>query len=290
MDAFKKIRGPIAYQGSKFKLVDQIKSVLGDYTTLHDVFGGSGVVALNTLGLDKKVHYNEYDENVYAILKYIQDAESPQQIIKFLNSEIRKNKLGREAHNEDAYYRYRERCNKGMTPERLWVLSKHSFSSLIRFNDDGDFNLPFGFRTSNPSSSRDQHIVELWNRLQRIKLHNMSYLQYVKKAHVKVDKGHVFYFDPPYTASGDNVYVGSWTAEDDQKLFAMLDYLNSRKIRWILSNCTKHRSHTNKPLVKWMKQYKVVYPEFDTKGEAYTLNRAADNKDNNTVEVLVKNF
>lgn len=290
MDVFKIIRGPIAYQGSKFKLIDQIKGELGDYKVFHDVFGGSGVVALNAVSIGKKVHYNEYDSNVYGIMQYIKDTTDPKTLIKTLDSEIRKNKLGREAHNEDAYYRYRQRCNKGMTPERLWVLSKHSFSSLIRFNDDGDFNLPFGFRTSNPSRSRDQHLIEVWNRLQNISLHNLSYLKYVQKAIKKADKTHVFYFDPPYSASGDNVYAGSWNTDNDLKLFAMLDYLDSLGIRWILSNCVQHRQHKNKELAKWMKSYKVIYPQFRTKGEAYTLNRAVDNKLNETIEVLVKNF
>jgi site-specific DNA-adenine methylase len=133
--------------------------------------------------------------------------------------------------------------------------------------------------------------VEVWNRLQNISLHNLSYLQYVKKALKKADKKHIFYFDPPYSASGDNVYAGpSWGKEQDLKLFSLLDYLDSLGIRWILSNCVQHRGHKNKELAKWMKQYKVVYPQFRTKGEAYTLNRAVDNKLNNTVEVLVKNY
>jgi DNA adenine methylase Dam len=290
MDAFKIIRGPIAYQGSKFKLVDQIKSLLGEYKVLHDVFGGSGVIALNALGQGKKVHYNEYDKNVFSIMEFIKTTSESDKLIKLLNTEIKRNKLGREAQDEDAYYRYRQRCNKNMTPDRLWVLSKHSFSSLIRFNAEGEFNLPFGFRTSNPSNSRDAHITEIWNRLQNIKLHNLCYLQYVKKAIKKIDKNHVFYFDPPYSASGDNVYEGNWNKDNDLKLFSMLDYLDGLGIRWILSNCVQHRGHKNKELAKWMKQYKVIYPEFRTKGEAYTLNRAVDNKLNNTVEVIVKNY
>lgn len=280
------IRSPLAYQGSKFKLIHAIEEQSGKFIRFHDVFGGSGVVSLNMCLLGE-TYYNDWDPAAYSVLKHLKAAPNADKIISRLNKTIVKHGLSRI--NESNYYKFREHYNKNPNPFDLWVLSKHSFSSLMRFSRNG-FNLPFGRRGIEPSESRDKWIRDFWNRLQFVQLHNESYLQYVKRTYMDANKDDLFYFDPPYLASGANVYKGDWTIKDEKKLLSLLDFLDNRGIRWILSNVIQHREFTNKILKKWMKQYTVVYPNFRTKGEGYTLNRAATSGPNNTIEVLVKNF
>lgn len=289
MDSHLLVRSPLSYQGSKYKLLRALQQNCAPVKVLHDVFGGSGTVGLN-MPIAKTVHINELDPNVYGVLLHLKSRATWQEIVKQLDATIRKHKLGNTREYEDAYYRFRSKFNKSPNWFDLWVLSKHSFSSLIRFNKTSGFDLPFGFRSPQKSKSRDFWIQQFWTRLQSVKLHNKTYLQYVKHAIRKADRSHVFYFDPPYLASGANVYIGEWTEADDQKLRDLLDYMNKIGLRWVLSNVTKHRGHKNKPLAKWMKQYNYSYPAFTGKGELYSLNRAADTKDNGTVEVIIKNF
>lgn len=281
------VRSPLAYQGSKFKLLESLQKEAGDFRRLHDVFGGSGTVSLNLKGSGKTI-YNDWDPAAFSILTCLKEHKSPRTIITKLDKIIAKHGLHRKA--EDEYYAFRDWYNRNRHPFNLWVLSKHSFSSLMRFNDSGEFNLPFGFRGPEKSEQRDRWINDFWHRLQSVELHNLSYLQYVKKFHKRASEFDLFYFDPPYLASGDNVYKGNWTIEDEKRFLSMLDYLDNMGLRWMLSNVVKHRSFTNKILQRWMKQYRVVYPNFKTSGEGYILNRAATSGPNNTVEVLIKNY
>lgn len=283
----KLVRSPLAYQGSKFKLLGEIRKVCGKHRVFHDVFGGSGTVAMNMSS--KIVHYNELDPMVYGVLKHLKHAPSAKKIIALLDATIKKYRLS--AVNEDAYYEFRDKhYNKNPSMFLLWVLSKHAFSSLIRFNGKGGFNLPFGKRSPQRSVSRNQWIEDFWQRLQNLRMHNKGYLQYVKEAHVKATSKDIFYFDPPYLASGANVYKGHWTQADDDKLQALCDFLDSKGLRFVMSNVFQHRGHVNHNLMRWSKQYTVYFPKFRTTGEAYSLNRAYDTKPNETIEVLIKNF
>lgn len=280
------LRSPLSYQGSKYKLMRSILAELPEHRVFHDVFGGSGTVSLNVGS--SVVNYNDWDIAAYSVLRCLKNAPDPQRIIDRLDYLLDKYDLDRE--NDPAYYRFRGLYNHRPKAFWLWVLSKHSFSSLMRFNKQGLFNLPFGFRTIEKTASRDRWINEFWTRLQNINLHNSSYLGYVQQALIKAGSDDLFYFDPPYLASGDNVYKGRWTVANENKLLSLLNYLDSQGIRWMLSNVVRHRQHHNKILETWMQDYQVVYPAFSTRGEGYSLHRAAAGGPNKTVEVLVKNF
>lgn len=282
------VRSLIAYQGNKWSLLRNLWDAVGSFSHFHDVFGGSAVVALNMVSKNAKVYYNDHDTRIFEIFKVLQSMDCDN-IIRELDKTIKKHGLSR-ADNE-AYLKFREHYNKKRDPFLLWVLSKHSFSSLIRFSDNG-FNMPFGRRSPEKSSRRDFAIEEAHKRLRKLKLHNLSYLKYMEKAIKKADSTHVFYFDPPYLASGDNVYEGSWTETDEIKLLQLLDYMDRKGLRWMLSNVTHHRQHKNKILIKWLRDrnYTVIKPKFNKSGEGYILNRATTSDANNTKEVLVKNY
>lgn len=280
------IRSPLAYQGSKFKLLHEIIPILSKFDKVHDVFGGSGTIAVNLP--DSRVFYNDFDDRIVNILKSIAAFPKANDAILKYNKIVRKNKLSRT--DQEAFLKFREYVNVEQDPFDVWVLSKHSFCSLIRFSQTkGNFNYGFGKR------SLDLHYNDPWfhtvhSRLQNIKMHSMTYLDYVKHYHKKACKRTVFYFDPPYLASGDNVYKGKWCESDEIKFLEMLDYLDSLNVKWVLSNVLAHRGLVNKILKKWQKKYNVTYPAFRTSGEAYTINRVYEAIKNETVEVLIKNF
>lgn len=282
------VRSLIAYQGNKWSLLRSLRENVGSFSHFHDVFGGSATVSINMVDLGKVI-YNDHDPNVYGIFKCLKSM-SVDEVIAQLDKTIKKHKLGRR--DDAAYTKFRSYYNRNRDPFLLWVLSKHSFSSLIRFNSDGDFNMPFGKRSPQKSEQRDYVIAAAHKRLRKVKLHNKPYLKYIQKAIEKADDNHVFYFDPPYLASGDNVYHGIWTEADDIKLMELLDYMDRKGLRWMLSNVTQHRQHKNRPLIKWLRsrKYTVINPQFNRAGEGYILNRATTSDANKTVEVLVKNY
>lgn len=242
--------------------------------------------------LDKfrRVTYNELDPNIYSIVKFFKNTD-PDQLCDAYQFYVDKWNLGK--HNEDEYYQFREDYNENPHIFKLFVLSKHSFSSLIRFNS-GVFNMPWG-RRGGTSTVLFRTIRKYHELLQNVKLSNKCYQEYLRYYLEKGDeyvKRSVFYFDPPYLASGDNVYAPPWSIEEEKAFIQTLDDLNRRGIKFVLSNTLQHRKKKNPYLRRFIKQnnFTVICPEFDTSGQAYTLNRAADNGDNQTVEILLKNF
>lgn len=282
------VRSPLAYQGSKWSLIPSLLAEFDNVRNLYDVFGGSATVSINAVGHAKRVFYNDHDERVVELLCTL-SAMGPKKVISRLDAVINKHGLGRTKAHRSAYFAFRAYYNKRPNPFLLWVLSKHSFSSLIRFSSKG-FNLPFGKRSPGKSVQRDRELFESITRLQSVTMSSSSYLQFVKRHYKRAKSSDLFYFDPPYLASGDNVYKGTWTEKDDLKLMQLLDFLDSLGLRWMLSNVTEHRGRINKPLKKWMKKYNVKYPTFNRSGEGYILNRATTSDPNRTVEVLITNY
>lgn len=283
----KTIRSSIAYQGNKFKLIPEILKIIPKDTKVFlDVFGGSGTVSANVSC--ETIRYNELDQYIFDIIRMLRDTP-PQELIKEYNKVVRRFKLNPK--NPDAYYRFRTHYRRNPDLLKLFVLSKHSFSSQIRFSKKG-FDMPFGKRGGLLSGRMVKTFNEFHSNMQGVKLSRLGAASFVQKCISKYEpKGTVFYFDPPYLASGANVYRPKWTVEHEIQLLKLLDYLDSNGYKFILSNVTKHGKHVNSILEKWMKSYKVAYPKFAGKGEGYVIHRAASSiKNNKTVEVLVTNF
>ena len=72
------------------------------------------------------------------------------------------------------------------------------------------------------------------------------------------------YLDPPYLNTlaiyNEKRAFGGWTIKEDYKLFAKLDELNAKGIRWGMSNVFKNKSSKNDHLREWAeKQGYVVH-------------------------------
>lgn len=271
-------------------MLPELLEVFGRPKVFHDVFGGSAVVSLNMVDLAQEVHYNDYDHNISRIVL---------RLTKDIPTVSRFRRLAKhykiDEFTKPDYYVFRNQIvNKHKLPLMFLLLSKVSYCSLLRFNRQNECNIPYGNRGRNVLGKRNMaDLSKAVSRIKRISsVSTLSYLQYVKKWHKIADKKHLFYFDPPYLASGASVYKGDWNTEDEKKLLSLLDYMDRLGLRWVLSNVTGHKNHVNKHLVKWMKQYNVIYPTFGGK-HAYNLDRArvsGKKEDNKTVEVIIKNF
>lgn len=278
------IRSLLSYQGSKYKILEELLSVFPtDATHFYDVFGGSATVTINTQY--KYRYYNEYDATIAEIIEAIRDCESPENLEMRFDRCVDHFGLGKG--NEEEFYEFREHCKRYPHPLKLWVLSKHSFSSLLRFDtSNGEVNIPYGDRGFLPSKARSNKIRTCWEALQGIKVSTQPFEKFVRKILKKKNKGKiVVYLDPPYLASGANVYKGTWTEEDDRLLMSLCDELDKAGIRFVLSNVFRHGRHTNKLLKKWSKKYVVRHV-----GVEYDLIKPQDMSDQGTEEVIISNF
>lgn len=91
------------------------------------------------------------------------------------------------------------------------------------------------------------------------------------------------YADPPYfnsvAAYNEN---GGWTAEHEKALLSILDGLDSRNIKFALSNNLKY---DNPILKEWMEKYKVHYLNADYSNCNYHKKDKSPD-----VEVLITNY
>lgn len=94
-----------------------------------------------------------------------------------------------------------------------------------------------------------------------------------------------WYFDPPYLISG-TIYNQAWTLEEDRKLFKLLDLLDSKNIKWGLSNLFQSKGKSNTELIEWSKKYKV----FHLNKQYTNSNYQRKNRDQLDDEVYVTNY
>ena len=97
------------------------------------------------------------------------------------------------------------------------------------------------------------------------------------------------YCDPPYSI-GTGVYqdgkrgFNGWSKEDDKKLFAILDKLNERNVKFAMSNVFENKGLRNDELIEWSKKYKVHHYNMNYNGSNY------HRKESKSDEVLITNY
>lgn len=268
------IKSPLNYSGNKYKLMDTILQYLPqDISTFVDLFGGSGTVAAN-INSDTVI-YNEFDEHIYNIVKFL--IETPDTVVLTEVQNIIK-EYALSAEDKQAYYNYRDVFNRSYSTVALFVLSCFSFSNLIRFNSSGIFNVPFGQRKFSKNT-----IVNVQNFYQafqnkNIKLYNLDF------SAVPLTDDSFVYVDPPYLNSGA-IYneQGGWNITEEERLRSYLDELNQRGVRWALSNDLSK----NPTLYDWaVDKYKIIYVEMDYSSSFYNTKT----QKGETKEVLIINY
>jgi DNA adenine methylase Dam len=247
---------PLPYMGNKYKLLKQIIPLFPKKCeTFLDAFGGSGVVALNYNG-NKITIYNEFNANIYNLIDLFKRNDTKELdkyfldlIDKFGIKEIKKEDTN-YAELRKGYYLLRDFYNNN--PEKdyrvLYILICYSMNHLIRFNKNNGFNASVGHL----QRYRGNLTEECHNKLQNIFLCNEDFF----KINFKNFKENDFiYLDPPYlnTAAvyNEKRAFGGWNKDCDLKLFSILEELNSRNVKWALSNVFINRGISNEHLIEW---------------------------------------
>lgn len=286
--------------GNKYEILDQLLSLFpSNVNTFYDLFGGSGCVSGNVQA--NKVVYNELNNNIVQLYKLFVDYDADyinnyilSCIEKYgLNTEgtdVRQNvpniREVREQYNQ-RYLKFRDAYNKS---ERdylmLYVLTYYSFSNLIRFNSDSEFNMPYGNRCYTMEHKKQ---IEDWCE----KIHKSNIEIREKDAFdilttENFGKDDFIYLDPPYSNTmaiyNEQRAFGGWSVDDDFRLFSILEKLNKQGIRWGMSNVFKNKDSVNEHLIKWCKDnnWNVYY---------LTKNYASLGKGNaNSEEVYICNY
>lgn len=273
---------PIRYQGSKRDLVPLIQELApSDCVRMIDAFGGSATVVLNMPHLHRL--YCESHQHVFNIVDTLA-TNPPQKTMQKIRRLVNKWQL--TSSNAEQFLDFRRSVNARPDPIGHYVLHRHAYSNLLRFNQDGDFNAPFGDRSLEGKwEDLEREIYTFHYNMLGVRRVNMRYGELLQRVRNSLNSGTFIYFDPPYLASGANCY-DKWTLAYEYQLLRNLERLTELGVKWMLSNVTQHRHFRNDVLVQWLKKNKirVEYPN-----KTYAL--ANGQRDSHsTVEIIAMNY
>lgn len=294
-------RSPFFYVGDKYKLMGQINSSLPkNINRLIEAFCGGGSVFLNSTSN----FYLANDNSKYMIKlhKFISGFKNNREkffdklektIKKYglsasflginVDDELKKKyvKTYYAVYNKKSYSNLRDDFNKNKENMLLlYVLLIYGFNHMIRFNSNGDFNLPVG------NVDYNKNVVDALNgyfdfmEKNQIEFYCKDYKSFLKN--IAYENGDFVYLDPPYLIS-QSEYNKYWTEKEEKELLNTIDWLNENGVKFALSNVFYHKGKYNNLLIEWSKKYNVI----DMKSNYISYH---DNTIKNSKEVLITNY
>ncbi len=269
------VRSPFFYVGDKYKLMKQLLPLFpADINTYYEPFCGGGSSFLNVhaaryvLGdVDSymiKLHnmlnrYAHSPQTFFDIISQIEEkyrlsASYRQDIIpQELKAQFVKTYFAR--FNKDGYEEMRRDFNADKSNmELLYVLLIYGFNRMLRFNRNGDFNLPVG------NVDLNQNVISALNYYFRFCTQNevlFYQLDFRNFLHYwNFYSGDFVYLDPPYLISNSE-YNKIWSEADERDLLGLLDELNAKGVRFAISNLIEDKGQTNAIFEEWAKKYHV---------------------------------
>jgi DNA adenine methylase len=190
----------LKWAGNKLKILPFIKSQLGEHTRLVEPFMGSGVFAINTnsryLGAD-------INNDLISIFHHLQN--EPDLFIEYA-----KRFFGEEYIGGENYNLLRGRFNSlpySLERAALFLyLNKHGFNGLCRYNQKGEFNVPFNHCKKTPAFP-DTELRVAAERCRSSEFKNQPF----EKTFLEVGIGDVVYCDPPYLPLVDKKGIVTYT-------------------------------------------------------------------------------
>ena len=300
----KTIRSPLFYVGDKYKLMPQLKKLFPkNIKNYYDVFSGGGSASINVVA--DKIVMNDVDEKVVELHRFLQNKSSDIELfIENMYGRIREYQLSLSEHgqnneieelkkefkktyfakyNKQAYLKLRDDYNNDQSnTELLFLLLIYGFNHMIRFNGQGQFNLPVGNVDWNKNVSTALRNYSQWYNNNNVEISSaMDFEDFVNSHDLKSDD--FLYFDPPYLISFSD-YNKLWGEDEERRLYKLLDELDSKGVKWGLSNMYAHKGKTNEILLEWGKKYK----EYDIKSNY--ISRFDNTIKNDSKEIYITNY
>lgn len=284
------IKSPMNYTGGKYKLLPQILPLFpSEIDTFVDLFTGGGNIAVN-INNANRIIANDFETRIIEIYKTFQKYEIDE-LIETIELAIQRFGLTKE--NADSFNNFRTYYNKHIEdgysfimPVMLYVLICYSFNHQFRFNSKGEFNMPFGKNRSQWNNTMKKNLINFHKAIteKNIIFTNKDFTE------LKLDKlkpNDFVYCDPPYliTCATYNEKDG-WNEQRERDLLNLLDNLNSRSVKFALSNVLFSKGKTNDILIEWSKKYVVHHLDYTYQN----CNYHTKDKESKPDEVLITNY
>ena len=206
-------RSPLKWAGGKYLQIDSVLRLLDvpEDGVYAEPFAGGASVALNVTA--QHVWLNDVS------LPLIEFWTALKEDAATLRADLER--LFDGGNNAARYYDvrsdYNERTGYGATPASraaaLLYLNRHGFNGLYRFNQKGEFNVPFG---DNPAPYRPD--AELENAARRLRRAVVTCSDFDSVLEASSSAGNYIYCDPPYVDSFSGYSGQSFTWEDQVRL------------------------------------------------------------------------
>ncbi|MBP5438954.1 MAG: Dam family site-specific DNA-(adenine-N6)-methyltransferase [Treponema sp.] len=280
----KYIKSPLNYIGGKYKLLPQLMPLLPkNIHTFVDLFCGGGNVGVNAYC--KKLIFNDMNTILMEMFKTFASMKLEDLLVKIDETIV---KWNLSMTNEDSFIKFREHYNKTRNPIDLYVLSCFSFNYQFRFNNNHEYNNPFGRNRSRYSDTMKANLIRFVQKVQSASADFVSH-DFLDFPLANLTEKDFVYCDPPYLITTGSYNDGNrgfknWTEESDKSLYDLLDKLNEKGIRFALSNVFTHKGECNDILIEWAKKYTVHHLQKDYSNSSYNTERSGSD------EVLVTNY
>ena len=285
------IKSPLNYIGGKYKILNQIiPKFPNKINTFVDLFGGGFNVGINVDA--KTIVYNDVIEPLCELMKYF-SCNSADEVMKRLEDNIRKNDLTKE--NTDAFLKLRNKYNHNIYENEndrildFYTLILYSFNYQIRFNQNMKYNTPFGKNRSSYNQNTKKNLESFIKKINKTNVKITKY-KFVDYDFYNLGENDFVYCSPQYFITTGSYNDGNrglkdWTIDDEKKLLNILDDLNSRGVKFALSNVLIANDRKNEILTEWSKKY-IVY----TIKNSFNHSNYRRKKKDDTIEVLITNY
>lgn len=301
------ISSPLNYTGGKYRLLPQIFPIFPEHVgTFVDLFCGGGNVGINVVA--DSVIFNDIDDKLVLLLNTFKNVDYDI-ILTWINEIIEAFQLSRVAehgygyyqcdsskglgsYNKEHFLQLRSHFNNLDTADyryfiELYVLIVYAFNNQIRFNRNGQFNLPVGKRDFNVAMR--EKLKAFVERLHESNC-EFTHIDFEQIDFANLTRQDFVYADPPYliTCAAYNEGDG-WNERKEHALYALLDDLHNREIRFALSNVITSKGKTNNILLTWLAEH----PEYTCHHLNYNYsnsNYQTKDRQSGSDEVLITNY
>lgn len=285
------IKSCISYTGGKYKLLPQILPLFPQrkFRVFVEPFCGASNIAQN-ISADRYICCDTI-KPLMDLFKYLHSGNI-KTFVEDVDKVITHFHLSKE--NQDGYLALRDLYNQHnpfgndleVDEEVLFfTLICHAFSNQIRFNKNGDFNLPFGKRTFNEQLRKN--LLAWVEKIQSIHISftTKDYKDTFNSCMWYLTEQDFVYLDPPYLSScatyNEN---GGWTEEDEKILYSYLVMLQDKNIPFALSN----DAAVNPDIVKWAEDRGLNVHHLDYSYSNCSYHKKDKDKKND--EILITNY
>jgi len=239
---------PLNYIGGKYETLPLLMAYFpNSINKFYDLFGGGATVSINAPA--QSIIYNDINNYVVDLLKYLSKTK-PYKVYAKIMALIKKYGLAKA--NKEAYISLRRNYNITRDCCMLYLLICYGFEHQIRFNSNHDFNNPCG--NSGFNDELYEKLISFYLRVNSIDISfNSNSFNYCIN---DITKNDFVYLDPPYLNNlgvyndGKRGFNG-WDKQQEKQLYEFIELLNSRGIKFMLSNYTSHKNDDNDSLIDW---------------------------------------